>query len=240
MKTLKKLLPFVVIGLVLTGCGSQSNSSQGNSSMKPSSSSQSSSVSSSNSSNSDASSSSNSSNSNNAKSSSQNSSKSDSQSDKASMKPSNKTNEAKSAKKAKQASFVATQKYASASEAEKQINYQGDMGGQPVNLGYNIKGTQDNGAGQVYVHFNMGDWSITVHGNNVSTNGNSKALPTAKKAVKYLQTHTLPYPNKRGSILLQSDSTEGASSVKWQDSKLVNTITGNPSNVLKKAVSVSK
>ncbi|KRM69595.1 hypothetical protein [Apilactobacillus ozensis] len=113
--------------------------------------------------------------------------------------------------------------YNSNDEAHQQIdNYQTseDTKGLPtIDLGYNIQGSKDQGAGQIYIHWNMGNWSMSTHGNNVDENSND-AQKEAVKAVKFLQSNTLPAPQNRGVITLDGSDNQ----VKWQEQNAVYTV----------------
>ncbi|MCK8624621.1 hypothetical protein LNP07_03735 [Apilactobacillus sp. M161] len=129
--------------------------------------------------------------------------------------------------------------YNSNDEAQQQIdNYQTseDTKGLPtVDLGYNIQGTKDQGAGQVYIHWNMGNWSMSTHGNNVDENS-TDAQKEALKAVKFLQSNTLPAPQDKGVITLDGSDNQ----IKWQEQNVVYTVKANTAeSALKIATSIN-
>ncbi|TPR14291.1 hypothetical protein [Apilactobacillus timberlakei] len=240
MKAWKKVVPAIaVLGLVLTACG-QGNSEK--SSTKSSSQETSSSVKSSNSSSSDASSSKSSSdeNSSNSASSShtdnklgneklprQNSAQAKISGDKANYNVRYSTDGATFNKKT----------YGNSSAASQQVDYQSSdsTNGLPsVDLGYNIKGHEDRGAGQAYVSTNFGNWSLVSHAN--IQNGDDTAVKNAKSAVKFIQNNSLPIPQSKGNIQIESDTE---SSVTWQEGNSVYKVKApNATAALKMATSI--
>ncbi|MEJ6400022.1 hypothetical protein [Nicoliella lavandulae] len=213
MKTYQKLIPIAMLGLLLAGCGSKNSDNQ-NASMKNS---ESTSVKSSSDSSSSKASSSESSSSSSASSSSDTSSSS-----------------ASSA--SEMSNGVKTKNYSSNNSAQNKVGYQSasDTAGLPtVDLGSGIKGAKDGGAGQVFVSFNMGRWSIAVRGTDVNTS--DTATPAAKQIVAYLQTHTLPVPNTVGRVMADIDS--GVTTVKWQDGNAVHSVSrSTPEAALQAAI----
>lgn len=98
---------------------------------------------------------------------------------------------------------IQLKQYASASEAEAQIGYENyaKVGGQKVALGYGIDGYQDAGAGQLYTSWNEGRWALATH---THTEKSNKGLALAKRAVRYLETHSLPAPDRYGAVRLDA------------------------------------
>lgn len=89
--------------------------------------------------------------------------------------------------------------YASAEEARAAVAPAFDGGGQAVDLGYNITGYQQSGAGSSYLSWQEGNWNLTVQAINI--NGEDP-VPLAQKAVEYLETAFLPVPKEAGQISL--------------------------------------
>lgn len=89
--------------------------------------------------------------------------------------------------------------YASAEEAQAAVAPTFDGGGQAVDLGYNITGYQQSGAGSSYLSWQEGNWNITVQAINI--NGEDP-VPLAQKVVEYLETAFLPVPKNAGQITL--------------------------------------
>lgn len=104
-----------------------------------------------------------------------------------------------------------------------------------VDLGHGITGHQDRGAGQTYVSFKMGRWQVVVHGNDVNEKA-STTVQKAKQLVGYFQDHTLPIPSSQG--IVQLDAPDNSIHISWDQNKKVNTLNGDPSNTLQKAVSL--
>ena len=104
-----------------------------------------------------------------------------------------------------------------------------------VNLGFGIKGHQDRGAGQTYVTFKMGRWTLAVHGNDVNEKSDT-AIKQAKQLVTYLQSHTLPIPSSQGTVLVNTESN--STKITWDHNHQVNNLNGKTSTVLQKAVTL--
>lgn len=92
-------------------------------------------------------------------------------------------------------------------------------GGQEVELGYNIKGYQDTGAGSLWTGWNEGRWAIATH---TRTDNPDAGIKLAKQAVKYLESHMLPIPRQYG--MAQLDVYQSGNLIVWQDEKLVYTL----------------
>lgn len=239
MKAWKKIVPAIaVLGLVLTACGQGNSNKSSNSNSQESSSS----VKSSNSSSSDSSSSKSSSDESSSNSASsnhtdkklgneklprQNSAASKISGDKANYNVRYSTDGATFNKKT----------YSNASAASQQVDYQSSdstKGLPSVDLGYSIKGHEDRGAGQAYVSTNFGNWSLVSHAN--VENGSDKAVENAKAAVKFVQSNSLPVPQSKGNIQIESDTE---SSVTWQEGNSVYTVKApNATAALKMATSI--
>jgi hypothetical protein len=119
--------------------------------------------------------------------------------------------------------------YSSASAASQQVGYQNaeDVKGLPmVNLGYNIKGYQDRGAGQEYIQANFGNWSLVTHGSNFGKY-QGVADREAKSIVSFIQNNQLPVPQKNGSIKVEND---GSATVTWQAGMVVYSVKANQFN----------
>ncbi len=132
--------------------------------------------------------------------------------------------------------------YGSASEAQAEINYQTaamTQGLPKVNLGYGIIGTIDSGAGQKYLHWNEGRWSLGVHA--VAVN-DEDPVPTARKVVELLERYYLPTPDKygAGSFSVASSSGQQAPTLKWQAGNSVYSLEAKDLTVLVRMASTVK
>jgi len=132
--------------------------------------------------------------------------------------------------------------YSSASEAQAEINYQAatmTQGLPKVNLGYGITGTIDSGAGQKYLHWNEGRWSLGVHA--VAVNGEDP-VPTARKVVELLEQYYLPAPDNygSGSFSVASSSGQQAPTLKWQAGNSVYSLEAKDLTVLVRMASTVK
>lgn len=112
-------------------------------------------------------------------------------------------------------------KYKSAEGASTQIAFDNfnQNGGQEVDLGYNIKGYQDAGAGSLWTGWNEGRWAIATH---TRTDNPDAGVKLAKQAVAYLENHMLPIPRQYG--MAQLDVYQSGNLIVWQDEKLVYTL----------------
>lgn len=113
--------------------------------------------------------------------------------------------------------------YSSEDEALEQIDYQNDQASgnlRRVDLGNNIQATVNSGAGQQYLHWNEGNWSLTMHGSPVA---GEDPLKAAREAVALLERYRLPAPDKRGSGRFEATDAEG---------DLHQTLTWNKGNVV--------
>ncbi|HWI47650.1 MAG TPA: hypothetical protein VNU45_05405 [Rummeliibacillus sp.] len=146
-----------------------------------------------------------------------------------------------SLKKAPKKSIIAKYKvvkYSSLEKANEEISFEdfSKVGGQKMNLGHNIIGYQDAGAGALWTSWNEGRWAIATH---TRTTKPELGLELAKQAVDYLEKNTLPIPKPNGSIRLDAiKSTEN--NVKWQNKNIVYSIekVKDPIDALKTATSI--
>ncbi|MGE8002601.1 hypothetical protein [Lysinibacillus sp. NPDC093216] len=116
---------------------------------------------------------------------------------------------------------LVVKQYPNAKEANEQILYQNfsQNGGQKVDLGYNIKGYQDAGAGSLWTGWNVGRWALATH---TRTDNPEAGVKLAKQAVQFLETHMLPIPKQNGFARL--DVYKSGNTIVWQDEKLVYTL----------------
>ncbi len=136
------------------------------------------------------------------------------------------------------AKLLVTQ-YDSVAEASEQIAFEdySQNGGQQVDLGFDITGYQDAGAGSLWTGWNEGRWSLAAH---TRTDNPQAGVALAKQAVQYLETHTLPIPNQNGFVHL--DVYKSGNLIVWQDEKLVYTLDSikEPMNALAIATAFSR
>ncbi|MFF2175795.1 hypothetical protein ACFVT8_04940 [Lysinibacillus sp. NPDC058147] len=116
---------------------------------------------------------------------------------------------------------LVVKQYPNVKEANEQISYQNfsQNGGQKVDLGYNIKGYQDAGAGSLWTGWNEGRWALATH---TRTDNPDAGLKLAKQAVQFLEAHMLPIPKQNGFARL--DVYKSGNIIVWQDEKLVYTL----------------
>ncbi|GBG93748.1 lipoprotein [Ligilactobacillus salitolerans] len=113
--------------------------------------------------------------------------------------------------------------YGSAAQAQAAINYHpaSDQQGLPsVDLGHNIQGYVDSGAGQRYLYWNEGKWSLAVHA--AAVNGEDPTA-TAKSIVELLEKYYLPAPN---TLAAGEFEVSGQKKLTWQDGNTTYTLAG--------------
>ncbi|EQM55429.1 hypothetical protein N692_02260 [Lactiplantibacillus plantarum EGD-AQ4] len=112
--------------------------------------------------------------------------------------------------------------YASNQAAAQAVGHRNasDAKGLPtVDLGHQITGYLDSGAGQRYILWNEGQWSLQVH---TYTTQNDSGVALAKQTVNTLESYYLPAPKSVGSIQLEAISTDGLRQViQWQAGRVV-------------------
>lgn len=127
----------------------------------------------------------------------------------------------------------------SVEEAKNDVAPNTDADGQPVDLGYNITGHQQSGAGSTYLNWQEGNWSLAVQANNLD---GEDPQPLAKEIVEYLEKAFLPAPKDVGSgnfVVTSSDYRSNL--VAWQEGTTVyKTSNENTMNSLKMAVSMNQ
>ncbi|GEN47697.1 hypothetical protein [Ligilactobacillus pobuzihii] len=113
--------------------------------------------------------------------------------------------------------------YSSFVSAKAAVDYRsgdGDQGLPTVDLGHDITGTIDSGAGNRYLHWNEGQWSLVVHA--AAVNGEDPQ-PMAKQVVEMLENSYLPAPN---SVAAGEFEINGNNKLTWQDGKTVYSLEG--------------
>lgn len=120
--------------------------------------------------------------------------------------------------------------YGSEEEAEQDVNYisgESEMGLPKVPLSGNVNATLNSGAGQRYLHWNSGKWSVTIHGT-----AGKDPVPTGRKVVALLNNAYLPAPDSRGAASFTAGSGSGNQKIEWNSGKAVYTIKGSNINSL--------
>ena len=120
--------------------------------------------------------------------------------------------------------------YGSEEEAEQAVNYisgESEMGLPKVPLSGNVNATLNSGAGQRYLHWNSGKWSVTIHGT-----AGKDPVPTGRKVVALLNKAYLPAPDSRGAASFTAGSGSGNQKIEWNNGKAVYTIKGSNINSL--------
>lgn len=117
---------------------------------------------------------------------------------------------------------VTKKTYASNQAAAQAIGHRNasdDKGLPTVDLGHQITGYLGSGAGQRYITWNEGQWSLQVH---TYITQNDLGVALAKQTVNTLESYYLPAPKSVGSIELEAISTDGLRQViQWQAGRVV-------------------
>lgn len=98
-----------------------------------------------------------------------------------------------------------------------------------VSLGHNIYGLMDSGAGQRYLQWNEGRWSMLVHATAVS---GEDPVPTAQHVVDLLEQYFLPAPSSRGGG--QFELNTGENTLTWNKGNVLYTLKGKSIDTLVK------
>lgn len=113
--------------------------------------------------------------------------------------------------------------YASTEEAKEQIGYQEIQDGMPeVDLGYDITGYQDAGAGSSFITWHEGRWSMIVRARNDEA-GNAAGLDLSKEIVEKLEMQSLPVPHENGAGTFSSSDHDEVDTnrIAWQEEAVV-------------------
>ncbi|GHP14582.1 hypothetical protein YK48G_20070 [Lentilactobacillus fungorum] len=116
--------------------------------------------------------------------------------------------------------------YASSSSAQSNLDYTSakENASLPkIDLGHSITGHTQGGAGQQYISWNEGNWSINVHGSKLN-NTSPKQLATSM--VTMFESYSLPAPKTQGSIKF-SVGTGQDQTISWQDNNVIYTLKTN-------------
>lgn len=123
--------------------------------------------------------------------------------------------------------------YKSEAAADKQIKPYHRVKHKTVDLGHDIKGSQDGATGHLYTQWNEGRWLLQVDAPTDASNAVKdfkSGKKTAKKVVAYLEDHYLPPPHDKGKITISTWKDHPGTKVKWQDHRDVYTIRTNHHN----------
>ena len=103
-------------------------------------------------------------------------------------------------------------------------------------LSGNVNATLNSGAGQRYLHWNTGKWSVTIHGT-----AGKDPVPTGRKVVALLNNAYLPAPDSRGAASFTAGSGSGNQKIEWNNGKAVYTIkSSNINSLIELAGSIQK
>ena len=124
------------------------------------------------------------------------------------------------------ADFTLTKKtYGSTSAAAAAINWiDSDSTLPTVNLGDNQVATKEGAAGSTYLHWNEGNWSITVQSSNQA---NQDPTALGKQLVEFFRTKSLPAPSTHGAAKFNVNAANGLQSISWNSGATVYVLTGS-------------
>lgn len=132
---------------------------------------------------------------------------------------------------------LAKRTYSSSSEAQSHLDYTAasEIKGLPkVDLGHSIIGHVQSGAGQQYISWNEGNWSISVHGSPVN---NTTPKKLAVSSVNMFESYALPAPNTQGVVKFNVGSSYQV--ITWQNGSVVYRLRANdPSVAIRMAASM--
>ncbi|NRD78164.1 hypothetical protein HPT25_12280 [Bacillus sp. BRMEA1] len=122
--------------------------------------------------------------------------------------------------------------YKDSASAEQAINgyILADTTQNSIDLGHGIKGTMDAATGHSYIIWNEGRWSIKLDSPNDPTYQNKNypdSLKLAQKIVAYLNTHTLPAPQKIGVITIHNWQQNQETTIEWQYHEMTYKVTSS-------------
>ena len=104
-----------------------------------------------------------------------------------------------------------------------------------VDLGHNISGVMDSGAGQRYLQWNEGRWSFVVHASAVV---GEDPVPTAQHVVDLLERYYLPAPSTKGGGQLEATASENV--LTWNKGNVLYTLKGKNIDTLVKMAATVK
>lgn len=116
---------------------------------------------------------------------------------------------------------VHVEKYDTKKEADEAISFEefSDQGGEEIELGYDLTGYQDAGAGSTWTSWNEGRWAFAAH---AQTDDAENGTDLAKEAVEYLEENALPIPKQHGFAHLDVEQQDNR--ILWEEETTVYTI----------------
>ena len=137
---------------------------------------------------------------------------------------------------AKPIAVVEAKQYETAQEAESKIGYispEDINTGNEIDLGHSITGFEEGGAGHKWLNWHEGRWYLQIQASNIE--GNNDYVPLAKRMVDYLESNTLPVPDKYGSVKVNVDDQKAEDNrISWQEGTIVYSVSevANPIKLL--------
>lgn len=137
---------------------------------------------------------------------------------------------------------VKEENYSSEEEAVNAIEEYREVEQTNADLGNGIKGFVEGAAGHQYVSWNEGNWLVEIDfpsDSQYAVDMYEDGEVMAKSIVNYLEDHTLPPPDQRGTIKINGFSDHPETSIRWQQGAAVYEIdqkTADPIEALQVAV----
>lgn len=129
--------------------------------------------------------------------------------------------------------------YVSTEAAVTAVNHHAQETGLPViDLGSGVHGTIDRGAGQAYLTWQAGRWSVTVHASPVM---GQDPVAMSKQLVALFNQYSLPIPSQVGAANFDVTDNGLNQTITWQEGDILYTISAHSAETaIKMASSMSR
>ncbi|WP_283680383.1 hypothetical protein [Lentilactobacillus sp. Marseille-Q4993] len=130
--------------------------------------------------------------------------------------------------------------YSSTAKAHQAIDHTSNSSikGLPkVKLDHSVVGHTQSGAGQQYITWNKGNWSVLIHGSRVD---NTDPKETANQAVELFSSNPLPETASGSVKFFTGDTSNLSQEAEFQRGKAVYTLKGDTPQIVAKMVSSIK
>ncbi|MDY0837434.1 hypothetical protein [Lacticaseibacillus paracasei] len=129
--------------------------------------------------------------------------------------------------------------YVSTEAAVTAVNHHAQGTGLPaIDLGSGVQGTIDRGAGQAYLTWQAGRWSVTVHASPVM---GQDPVAMSKQLVALFNQYSLPIPSQVGAANFDVTDNRLNQTITWQEGAILYTISAHSAETaIKMASSMSR
>lgn len=131
-------------------------------------------------------------------------------------------------------------RYTTPQLAANEIDHQNHSvsGAQEVDLGFDLKGYRDAGAGAQFIGWNEGRWSLDMR---ALTEQEDSIVEEATKIVQFLEKNTLPIPQEWGAVKFDASNKSGLHTqhIVWQEDAIVYEIETTKSTIEALEIAVS-